>query len=213
MRTFLAIVASIILLSNANAQSSNSPIIAMIQAIEGTISANYLPQFANGKLTACLIEFNALAQDNTAGVRKFSRVTGSFGFMSAKRTIAPVMKVIVHDVNLETGNLTPAPPKTAYVAYGTGTNVKEIVGATPSDTPGGIFIVFQPKTTTEIFMNAIVNQKIKILFNRAGNGMDIPVNLDLNVEDTTANGERRRSDRATTELTTCMIALAKDNLD
>ena len=213
MRIFLAIVACIAVQSSAVAQSSSSTVMAVMQAMEGTISATYLPQFASGKLIGCLIEFNALVQDNTANVRRFSRVRGSFGFMSPNKVIVPTMKVIVYDVNLDTGDLTLAPPKAAYVAYGTGTNVNEIVVAKTSDPPGAILIVFKQKTTTEIFMNAIVDRKIEILFNRTGNGMDIPVNLDLNVENTATNGERRRSDRATNEMMTCSLALAKDGLN
>jgi hypothetical protein len=209
MRIFLAIVACVAMQSNTNAQQSSSPLMAVMQVMEGTTSATYLPQFANGKLTACLIEFGALVRDNSARVGQYSRVGGSFGFMSAEGTIAPVMKVIVHDVNLATGNLIPAPPRAAYVAYGTGTNVNEVAGTNPSDTPGAVFVVFKQGKTTEVFMNAIVDQKIRILFNRNGNGMDIPVNIDLSVEDTARNGERRRSDKATTEMTTCILALAK----
>lgn len=209
MRILLAIAAGIALQCSAAAQSSQSPLATATQEFEGTISAKHITQFSGGKLFACIIEFLAVVRDRTARVGQYSRVGGSFGFMSANRTIAPVMKVSVHDMNLSTGDLLPAPPHSAYVAYGTGTNANEVVASRPSDSPGSIFVVFSPKATIEVFIDAIVNQEIKILFNRTGKDIDIPVHLDLRVEDTTGTGERRRSDRASTEMMTCVTALVK----
>jgi hypothetical protein len=209
MRILLAIASGIALQCSAAAQSSQLPLAAQLQAFEGTISAKHITQFASGKLFACIIEFAAVVRDRTTRVGQYSRVGGSFGFMSASGTIVPVMKVTVHDVNLSTGDLLPAAPHSAYVAYGTGTNANEVVSSGPSDAPGSIFVVFSPKATIEVFFDAIVNQEIKILFNRTGKDIDIPLNLDLRVEDTTGTGERRRSDRASTEMMTCVTALVK----
>src|SRR5262245_3727771 len=61
--------------------------------ILGTTSVSAQPQFADGKLFGCIVEFGVLAQDWKYKAGGFIRVGGSFGLVTAGGKIAVALKV------------------------------------------------------------------------------------------------------------------------
>jgi hypothetical protein len=61
------------------------------------------------------------------------------------------------------------------------------VGEYPSDTPGAIFVVFQPEPTFPI-LAAGVGDKITIAFARKRDGMDVLLPIDTTVVETKPGG-------------------------
>lgn len=169
----------------------------------GTISVKGYPQFSDGKLYACIVEFSSLVQDWTYSKGRLIRVGGSFGFMTAQNAIGISLKVIVHDMDSKTLALTPSPPDSAYLISGTKTSKAAFVGKYPSDTPGALFSIFRMDGAFELLIDAIQQEKITIGFNRRAGGMDILVPLDLTVEDTDANGKKTISHHATRNFISC----------
>src|SRR4051812_36126435 len=99
----------------------------------GTTSVDAYPQFADGNLFACIVEFNSLVRDNVDRVGRFMKVFGSFGLMSAKGNIALTLKVIVHDIDPITVAFTPSAPANSYFVFGNETSKASLVAKYPSD--------------------------------------------------------------------------------
>jgi hypothetical protein len=177
----------------------------------GTISVNSLPQFADGKLVSCGIEFTALAQDWMYKRGGFIRVGGQFGLMSVGAKTAAVLKVIVYDVDTKTLTSTPSPPITSHMISSSTlqSNRTSLVAYNPSDTPGALFGIFELMPSVEIMMDAVQTNKITVAFNRKEKGMDVQVPLDLQVESTHEDGRKTRSDRATAEFLKCSVQLLR----
>ena len=76
------------------------------------------------------------------------------------------------------------------------------------DTPGALFSVFKMEAVESIF-EAIEKDKITIAFSRQDGGIDVKVPIELTVEETDAQGKRKRSTRATSEFVACASELLK----
>jgi hypothetical protein len=207
MRLGSVFVFTCALSSGATSQTHPPSLAEILSAMEGTASTAHRAQFERGELSARLIEFNALIRDRSTGSTHYSKIGGSFGFMQANRTVAPILKIIVHNLNKLSGNLVPAAPTAAYIADGAKTNAADVVTSFNSEPLGSLFVVFQPVATSDIVTCSITNQKITLLFNRTGRGLDIPVGLDLRVTDTKATGERQFSNQTSDDMLACIRAL------
>jgi hypothetical protein len=166
-----------------------------------------LPQFANGKLNSCVVEFSALAQDWAYKQGAYIRVGGSFGLMNAQGKSAVVLKVILHDFDPKRNTYTPSPPASAYFISGTSTTKNSIVGSYPSDIPGAIFVVSQLSPGFEIIAEGLAADRLTIAFARTKGGTDIQLPIDTTVLDTADNGERTRSPKASLEFYDCAKSL------
>ena len=175
----------------------------------GTTSIDAYPQFADGKLYACVIEFNSLVRDNIDRVGTFMKVFGSFGLMAAKRGVGVTLKVVAHDFDLATGNANPNPPKNAYFVFGNETSKASLVGKYPSDTPGALFAIFQLETTFEKLAEGLDADKVTLAFNRKDSGGDITVPLDLRVQSTDENGRKTLSPQMVLDFYKCSGDLLK----
>ena len=118
-----------------------------------------VPQFSDGKLYGCIIDFAVLVQDHIYRQGAFVRVGGSFGMMSAGNNVAVMLKVIVHDFDSATMQLSPSPPFSAYIVSGTTTSQPFFVAKYPSDTPGGLFSIFKLDGAGPILLDGIAEEK------------------------------------------------------
>jgi hypothetical protein len=180
---------------------------AALARLEGTTSVAYSPTFSGGALSGCGIEFSAVVREWAVRKGAYEKVSGSFGFMMANKTIAPILKVVVHEINIATMALTPAPPKRGYVVSGGKSNHSSLVGSYPSDTPGALFMVFQIDPTTPMYFSALSGGKLTLRYGRTPSGVDAPLTIDLSVVETKDSGERVRSAEPVSEMMGCMKAL------
>jgi hypothetical protein len=69
----------------------------------GTSYTNTIPQFADGKLLACVVDFGTLEHDWAYRQGRVISVSGSFGIMGTQDKLAVTLKVIVHDIDFPAG--------------------------------------------------------------------------------------------------------------
>jgi hypothetical protein len=206
MKRFLA-GALLCVASSSSMAQTNVATNQFLQSRAGTTHTTALPQFSDGKLYACIVEFGVLVQDYIYRQGAFVRVGGSFGMMSANNNIAVTLKVIVHDIDNATMQLSPSPPASAYIVSGTTTTKAFFVAKHPSDTPGALFSVFNG--AAPILLDGITKEKMIIAFNRREGGADMQVAIDLTVEDTADDGRKTVSTKASQEFLSCSTSLLK----
>lgn len=175
----------------------------------GTISAEAKAGFAGGRLNNCYVEFGVLAQDWIYKQGAYIRVAGSFGLMSAKGTVAGVLKVILHDINPKTLTFTPSPPTSAYFVSGNSTTSNAVVDSYPSDVPGAIFVVFRAETVFPLIADGMSKSRVTIAFTRTKGGSDVVVPIDTSVIATDDNGKRTRSPQVLSDFVDCVTPLLK----
>jgi hypothetical protein len=175
----------------------------------GTTAVNALPQFVDGKLGSCLLEFNNIARDALYRQGGFMKVFGSFGVMEAKGNMAVTLKIVVQDIDLKTAEFRPSPPANSYFVFGTESSKASLVAKYPSDTPGAQISVFRPLPTFEKIAEALDKGKITIAFNRKDGGLDILVPIDLTVSDTDDSGKKTYSQQMVIDFYACTGELLK----
>jgi hypothetical protein len=80
----------------------------------GTLYTTASPQFAEGKLYGCIIEFANIAQDWAYKQGRFIRVGGSLGIMATSGKYGVTLKVILYDVDANDLRMTPSVPSSAF---------------------------------------------------------------------------------------------------
>jgi hypothetical protein len=179
----------------------------VLEALEGTISVEAKPQFAEGQLFGCTVEFNAIERDWIYKQGAHIRIAGGFALIYAQKKLGVTLKVILHDIDLRTLNYTPSPPTSAYFVSGNSTTKSAVVGSYPSDVPGAIFVVLQMNPTFKIITEDLTRGKLAIAFARTKGGSDIQVTIDTNVVETSNNGQRTRSPKAALDFLDCSNSL------
>ena len=100
MKRFLAGALLCVASSSSMAQTNVAATIAPISRRNDHATA--VPQFSDGKLNGCIVEFAVLVQDHIYRQGAFVRVGGSFGMLSANNNIAVILKVVVQDIDSAT---------------------------------------------------------------------------------------------------------------
>lgn len=180
-----------------------------MQSRVGTTAIAALPQFADGKLYGCLLEYNALARDTVYRQGGFIKVFGSFGVMMAGGQPAVALKLALLDIDPTTVALTPNAPANSYFIFGTTSSKADLVGKYDSDTPGGQFSVFKPLPTFKQISNALDAGRITVAFNRKDGGSDVLIPLDLTVAATDDNGKKSHSQQMILDFYACTGDLLK----
>jgi hypothetical protein len=170
----------------------------------GTIATSATPQFADGQLYGCIIEYTVLAQDYAYRSGGIIKVGGSFGLITTNQNIVVSLKVIVHDIDTAKLQTTYSVPDSAYFISGTRSSKPFLLGKNPSDTPGGLLVLFNVDGSFETVMDALDRQTLTITFNRKPGGVDLQIPIDLTVEETNEAGEKKRSNKAATEFRSCV---------
>jgi hypothetical protein len=76
--------------------------------------------------------------------------------------------------------------------------------------PGGIFVVHRLEPTLAVIMAGLNQDKLTIAFSRAKGGSDVQIAIDMSVEETSADAQRKRSSKAVMEFLSCAQQLVKD---
>jgi hypothetical protein len=119
------------------------------------------------------------------------------------------LKIVVHDIDLGTGEFRPSAPANSYFVFGTETSKASLVGKYGSDTPGAQFSVFKALPTFEKLAAALDRGEITLAFNRKDGGSDILVPIDLTVSNTDDTWKKTHSQQMVTDFYACTGELLK----
>jgi hypothetical protein len=128
MRYALLVVAAVLVGVGPAAAQQSTQLENFMNSRVGTTAISAFPQFADGKLTSCLLEFNVLARDAVYRQGGLMKVFGSFGVMEAKNVLAVALKLVVHDIDMKTAEFRPSPPANSYFVFGAETSKASLVG-------------------------------------------------------------------------------------
>lgn len=208
MRPVYPLATALLISAAAGGNAQERQIRAVLEKGIGTSFARFNPEFSDGKLFNCGIEFAVLLKDWTYNKGEFSRISGQFGIMSVRGNPGIILKIIVHDLDLKQLDFKPNPPATAYFLNKTfGTTKSSIVDNTKSDTPGAIFVIFNIENTMELLAEGVSENKVAIAFARRPGGSDIRVIVETDVEETTPEGKRVRGHKTGADFFACAKAL------
>lgn len=96
------------------------------------------------------------------------------------------------------------------MASGLDNNASSIIAASPSDTPGAVFVIFQPIPTFKLYGAALERGQLELFYVRASGGADVPVKIDLRTQSTDNAGKWHFSDKTITEAYGCLTKLVED---
>lgn len=185
-----------------------------IRSLDGTIESTFEEQTVQGKLQNCSLGYKNIVFDHSYYKGAPFVVHGSIGVaLNARDQMLTSLKVITNKMQPTKGGLEMRPqrPYFAYLKspYGV-TNVSGFISKTNSDTPGGIFEVFNfDDSFLKILDGIIESQKVIVVFNRHKGGMDVQVPVDLSVVDAKNDGTKVRDANHLLEFVNCVQKLAK----
>jgi hypothetical protein len=182
----------------------------ILTRLQGTKSVEAKPQFVDGRLWACVVEFSVIERDWVYKQGAHIRVGGSFGVANQGK-IGVMLKVILHDIDVRTLPVTfvPSPPASAYFTSGNSTTKDDVVSAYPSDIPGAIFVVLQPENALKLILDGFTQGKVGIAFARKKGSSDIQMAIDTTVVETKDDGSRVRSKQPQLAFLDCVDKLIK----
>jgi hypothetical protein len=76
----------------AHAQKPSPQLELFMNSRVGTTAVSAYPQFADGKLSSCQLDFNNIRRDDLYRQGGFMKIFGSFGLMEAKGNVAVRVK-------------------------------------------------------------------------------------------------------------------------
>lgn len=155
--------------------------------------------------------FEHLMRDWVARNGQFIRVDGSVTLMyPTPQKLGATLKIVVNEIDQATLTFKPSAPTRAFLIDDDySTTISSIVSVVPSDTPGGLFSIYQVSPTIEILMKAIQSNHLRVGFDKAGAETDIQVLIELDVSATDPDGSRHRTGQAGSDFATCARALIK----
>lgn len=209
VRPIFCVMSAMLAATVAQAQDVSAINRRMLDSWLGTVTANFRPMFSGASLSGCTIEFATVVRDWAYRQGDYVKVDGAFGFMSMEGIVAPVLKVVVNDIDHAVVGLalSPSPPTSAFIVQDYTSNASELLDAYQSDTPGALFSVFNGEGTVSMFFEALISGQLVMHFSRTSSGMSVPVPIDLTVEDTGPDGQRRHSNRAIDAMLGCLDPL------
>lgn len=188
----------------------NSVVEQLLSKRLGTTTTTANPVFSDGVLTGCSVVFGALIKDFTYKAGNYVRVDGSFSLMAANRNLAIMLKVVLHDLDPKSLELTPSPPVTAFFVSGNSTSRPFLINqSSETDTPGAIIAIYNAEKTFPMLIEGVSEETVTIAFARSKGGMEVQVPIDLGIEDTDDDGKKSRSHKAVTKFNSCVPALLK----
>ena len=162
----------------ATAKSPQQSIDAEMDRLLGTLNVRSEPHLSDGKLMGCQLVFDALHRDWTYRKGAMLKVSGSIGLMAPDKNggFGTVLKVVVLVADTKTYALRPEAPTRAYLLGADyQTSLGGLIKSGPSDTPGGLFSIFQAEPAFGIIAQALQDDRLSIAFNKAGGATDIKI--------------------------------------
>lgn len=208
--TLAAMSFSVIFAQSASAEISEDQFRRIIATTQGTLSVRNQPLMLDGKLAGCSLVFDALAPDWTYHDGAPLKVNGNVAVLVNDKTVASSLKVVVHEVRLDAGQMVfdPSPPSRAYlISPKFKTNMDSRLHADGVSTPGGLFSVFDMSPTLEMLFDYTESGVMRIAFNQDRGSTDIILDIDLHVEDKKDDGTTVKSNKATSEFMDCLAGL------
>lgn len=211
MKKYFALVLVMTHVTSAQAQSPADQTRAMLMKWVGTMNVRADPHFSDGKLDGCTYVFDAVTTDWTYRQGDYLKVSGSVMLSHMGEKVGASLKVVANLVNIQDDGrivLVPSPPSRAFLMdENFKTNTASLVDSAISDTPGGLFSVFQPIPTMNIVSDATVSKKLTVAFNQLLGNTDLIVPVELDVENMTDDGIRIRNDKAISSFSKCVLSL------
>ncbi|MGJ7038150.1 hypothetical protein J2Y63_001386 [Shinella sp. BE166] len=169
----------------------------------------------SGKLAGCQLIFEALAKDWKYRQGALLKIEGSVAVMLMKSQLGTSLKVVVQEMTVSKDldvSFSPSSPSRAYlIADNLNTSLGSLVAATPSDTPGALFSVFNLSPTLDVLVESLDTKTLKVAFNQLDGESDIVLTLNTDVAETDATGRRTKSNEAMESLSACLLALSEQN--
>ena len=120
-----------------------------------------------GNLRNCQMSYSVLAQDFEYKEGAFISLEGSFGFSnSSDGKMVLVLKLVLEDIDRETGSPTPFAPANVFFGDGFETIREAQLGVEPGDIPGATNASYSAQETFELILNAVRDEEITIAFER-----------------------------------------------
>lgn len=201
---------------SANAQSNLEEMLTKdLEKMYGMVLAQPHWLRRQGALSGCSIEFRALIQDWAFRQGRPLIVNGSIGIHAHEGAGAVFgLKVVMHEQNLVRSQVVavPNPPHFAYLENGDNVNnARAFIRSDDGDTPGGRIFAFRFLDDHQIAITkSILDNNIRLLFNRKEGGGDVRIPLDFTVLDTDNEGVRRRGTETLEQFRACTSQLLKD---
>lgn len=208
MKPLLAAILTTLCSHAAGAQD----ISGALDALSGTLRVYHEPAMSNGQLDGCQLLFEVLQRDWTYRAGGFIRVSGHVAIMAmgSPPRIGTTLKVVVNEVSLKDLSVYPQAPTRAYIiGPDHTTSTKSLVSSSKSDTPGGLFSIFQLEPTINYIFSALETHKLVIAFDKGGGRSDIRMVVETDVATTADSGDRHRSPDAELEFLNCVTALTR----
>lgn len=209
----LTVAVSVLLspFASAQAQVNEKELLeAMMSKIAGTQRVFAQPYMTEGTLAGCNLVFEAMVRDYTYRQGQFIKVDGSIGIIGLGGALGAILKVVVNEITPPSLTFNPSPPSRAYlIDPDFKTNIDSLVSANESDTPGALFSVYQASPTIEMIMTALQSKRLTVAFNKKNGPSDLQLPLELDVAQTSEDGERTRNDEAILGFSQCLLALAE----
>ncbi|MEE8439138.1 MAG: hypothetical protein V3S07_06085 [Micropepsaceae bacterium] len=199
---------------NAPAQMFDGFVDDILRPQLGTLWVRSGQAVTEGNLRSCQISYSALAQDFEYKEGAFISLEGSFGFFnSSDGEMVLALKLILEDIDRETGSPTPFAPANIFFGDGFETMRDAQLGVEPGDIPGSTNTSYSAQETFEFILNAVRDEEITIAFEREASRPAIQFVLDLSVVETDGVGSRTYSPAAGLEFLECAEALVGDAVD
>lgn len=188
-----------------------------VSDIYGTFEVNFNRTTVQGTTQACHLTYKAVIQNGSYEPGAVYAVVGNLGvgIGETRKTMVSTLKVVVNKIDLKNPEKSiPKKPYFAYLKAPNGANdAKSFIKSMDSDTPGGIFSVFNiDDKFSEVYGQMLQADKVSVVFNLAKNSMDIEVPLDLTVVSVNEKGKRVHSKKAVDEFHACARPLFQEVL-
>ncbi len=175
----------------------------------GTLWVRSEPAVTDENSRSCEMSYSVLAQDFENKEGAFISLEGSFGFYnSTDGEIVLVLKLILEDIDRETGSPTPFAPANIFIVDGRETISDALLGVEAGEIPGSTNASYNAQETFNVILAAVRDEEITIAFEREPPGPAVQFVLDLSVVETDGEGNRTNSPAAGLEFLECAQGLA-----
>jgi hypothetical protein len=168
------------------------------------------PQFANGKLEACELEYYTAIQDFDYRQGGLTAVLGSVSVRMGKRDLGGLIKLVLKDWNASDQTFTD-PPRPASIGFVANNGMSIIAPDTilDSEAASGKLAVYSLAKLPSM-MKEIMSGSISLSFSRERGAMDVIVPIDLSSPEN-VGGEH--SQKALDNFLKCLSILTRDVRD
>ncbi|WP_395350061.1 hypothetical protein [Variovorax sp. UC122_21] len=166
----------------------------LLRLMEGTLYTVSHRETADGRLSACGLEFNVIARDHATRAGAAVQGIGSFYLRRMGANFAYALKLGVRDgINPEAR---PFAPSNAFVRPPRGNAPTTRAIRTESDTPGyALYLGALDDDIARVYQSITEQRRFIVGFNRRAGQQDVNLDIDLSVKAARMEGNRLVRDR------------------